>query len=72
MIFGIASRAMPQRDGRAMMSVLTAPLIYPLTIPLLLLDIVASIYQALCFRAYGIARVTLARTDRARIARDDR
>ena len=37
--------------------VLTAPVIYALIIPLVLLDLSVSIYQAVCFRAYGIARV---------------
>ena len=37
--------------------VLTAPVIYAMIVPLVLLDIAVSIYQAVCFRAYGIARV---------------
>jgi len=37
--------------------VITAPVIYALIIPLLLLDICVSVYQALCFPAYGIAKV---------------
>ncbi len=39
------------------MVVLTAPLIYALLLPFALLDLFVSVYQAVCFRAYGIARV---------------
>ena len=37
--------------------ILTAPLIYSLIVPLVLLDISVSLYQHVCFRAYGIPRV---------------
>lgn len=37
--------------------VLTAPVIYSLIVPLVLLDIFVSLYQALCFPAYGIEKV---------------
>jgi hypothetical protein len=37
--------------------VLTAPVIYALIIPLLLLDIFVTIYQHICFPVYGIAKV---------------
>jgi len=37
--------------------VLTAPVIYSLIFPLVLLDIFVSIYQAVCFPAYGIEKV---------------
>lgn len=37
--------------------VLTAPIIYGLIIPIVLLDICVSIYQWICFPAYGIAKV---------------
>lgn len=37
--------------------ILTAPVIYSLIIPLLILDLWASVYQAICFRAYRIPRV---------------
>ncbi len=40
---------------------LTAPVIYSLFIAFLLLDLMASVYQQLCFRVYGIPRV--ARSD---------
>ena len=35
----------------------TAPVIYSLIVPLILVDIWVSLYQAICFRAYGISRV---------------
>lgn len=37
-------------------AVMSAPVIYSMLLPLLLLDIWISVYQAICFRAYGIAR----------------
>lgn len=37
--------------------VLTAPVIYALIVPLLLLDLCVAIYQAVCFPVYGIKRV---------------
>jgi hypothetical protein len=37
--------------------ILTAPIIYSLFIPLVVLDICVTLYQAICFRVYGIARV---------------
>ena len=37
---------------------LTAPLIYATCVPFALLDLCVSIYQAACFRVYGIARVS--------------
>ena len=39
------------------MYVITAPIIYGMIVPLMLLDISISIYQHLCFRVYGIPRV---------------
>lgn len=38
-------------------SILTAPVIYGMVVPIALLDLSLSIYQAVCFRAYGISRV---------------
>jgi hypothetical protein len=38
-------------------NVVTAPFIYSLVIPIALLDLWISLYQGICFRAYGIARV---------------
>ena len=37
--------------------VLTAPVIYALIFPLILLDLFVSIYQAVCFPVYGIPKV---------------
>jgi hypothetical protein len=37
--------------------VITAPVIYAMVVPLLLLDLWISLYQAICFRAYAIPRV---------------
>lgn len=37
--------------------VLTAPVIYALIVPLVLLDLCVSLYQAICFPAYGIEKV---------------
>ncbi len=37
--------------------VLTAPVIYALIVPLVLLDLSVMFYQAVCFPAYGIAKV---------------
>jgi hypothetical protein len=39
------------------LSVVTAPVIYSLIFPMLLLDLAVTIYQHICFRAYGITRV---------------
>jgi hypothetical protein len=38
-------------------NLLTAPVIYSLLVPIALLDFWMSVYQAICFRVYGIARV---------------
>ena len=48
------SRFLADSDAR---SVLTAPVIYSLILPLAILDVWVCIFQAVCFRAYGIARV---------------
>ena len=37
--------------------ILTAPIIYFCLVPALFMDLVATIYQAICFRVYGIPRV---------------
>lgn len=39
------------------LSVLTAHVIYALLLPMLLLDVSITVYQQICFRAYGIPRV---------------
>jgi hypothetical protein len=43
--------------GARPMVVLTAPVIYSIAIPLLLLDLFATAYQAICFPVYGIPKV---------------
>lgn len=37
--------------------ILTAPVIYALIIPVLLLDLFVAVYQTVCFPVYGIPRV---------------
>jgi len=39
------------------LSILTAPVIYSLILPLLLLDLFVTIYQAICFPAYGLVKI---------------
>ena len=38
-------------------NLLTAPLLYSMIVPIALLDLWVSVYQAICFRTYGIERV---------------
>ncbi len=38
--------------------ILTAPVIYSMILPLAILDLTFTIYQHICFRAYGVTRVT--------------
>lgn len=40
-----------------LLNVLTAPVIYAMVVPIALLDLAITIYQTICFRAYGIAPV---------------
>lgn len=47
--------------------IVTAPVIYSLIVPFLILDLWVSLYQAICFRAYGIPQVR--RRDHVRIDR---
>ena len=42
-------------------NLLTAPLIYSMVVPIAALDVWISLYQAICFRVYGIARVSRSR-----------
>ena len=42
-------------------AIITAPVIYSLIIPIMLVDAWASLYQAVCFRAYRIPRVRRSR-----------
>jgi len=39
------------------LSVVTAPVIYSMVVPIAILDLWVTVYQALCFRAYGMTRV---------------
>jgi len=43
--------------GAEILNVLSAPVIYAMIIPMVLLDIFVFFYQHICFRAYGIPRV---------------
>src|SRR6185436_3133187 len=57
-----AHRRLKQRIPRflresSLRNTLTAPVIYSLVVPIALLDLWISLYQAICFRAYGIALV---------------
>ena len=52
-------------------SLLTAPVIYSMLLPLLLVDLGFSLYQQICFRAYGVPLVTRGRyrvNDRYKLA----
>ena len=40
-----------------LLSLATAPIIYSMIVPIALLDLWITLYQTVCFRAYGIARV---------------
>ena len=40
-----------------LLNVATAPIIYAMILPIALLDLWITVYQAICFRAYGITRV---------------
>ncbi len=50
-------RLWPYVSRARLLTVLTAPVIYSLIIPLVLLDIFVAVYQATCFPAYGIPKV---------------
>ena len=53
------------------MTVITAPVIYSLIVPFVLLDLFATVYQRACFPVYGIKRVRRAdfiRVDRHHLA----
>jgi hypothetical protein len=59
----MAHRRFKQTVGRFLresnlLNMATAPIIYGLIVPIVLLDVSVTVYQAVCFRAYGIARVT--------------
>ena len=41
----------------SLLNVVTAPIVYAMVLPIAALDLWITVYQAICFRAYGIARV---------------
>ncbi|MEZ5287893.1 MAG: hypothetical protein R2712_24455 [Vicinamibacterales bacterium] len=43
--------------GGDLASLVTAPVVYSLIVPLVVLDLWVAAYQAICFRAWGLARV---------------
>lgn len=43
--------------GADLLTVLTAPVIYAMVVPIALLDLCVTVYQHICFRAYGLERV---------------
>ncbi len=43
--------------GARLTTVLTAPVIYGMALPLAILDLGMTLYQHICFRAYGVPRV---------------
>jgi hypothetical protein len=50
-------KLMPYLAGAHPLVVLTAPIIYAMIIPFLLLDLFVTLYQAICFPVYGIEKV---------------
>ncbi|HLG57503.1 MAG TPA: hypothetical protein VI485_19330 [Vicinamibacterales bacterium] len=55
-------QSVPAFLGQAsLLNLLTTPIIYSLSLPLLLLDLWISLYQWICFPIYGIARVSRTR-----------
>ena len=50
-------KLLPYVLGANPLVILTAPLIYAGIVPFLLLDLFVSVYQAVCFPIYGIAKV---------------
>ncbi len=61
---------LPYILGARAAHLLTAPLVYALIVPLLMLDLAFTVYQQVCFRAWGIERVRRAdyfRFDRHRL-----
>lgn len=40
-----------------LLNVVTAPIIYSMILPIIVLDLWVTVYQVCCFRAYGVARV---------------
>jgi hypothetical protein len=44
------------REG-SLLSLVTAPVVYSLIVPLLVLDVWTTVYQCVCFPIYGVPRV---------------
>jgi hypothetical protein len=53
----LMQRLAPYLSEAALLNILTAPFIWFILIPALFLDLSVTIFQAVCFRAYGIPRV---------------
>jgi hypothetical protein len=53
----LRQKLLPYLLGANPLVVLTAPVIYAGIVPFLLLDLFVSVYQAVCFPIYGIAKV---------------
>jgi len=53
----LRQKLLPYILGAKPLVVLTAPVIYAGIVPFLLLDLFVSVYQAVCFPIYGIAKV---------------
>lgn len=53
----LVQRLPPYLLEASLLNILTAPLIWIILIPALLLDLTITIFQAVCFRVYGIPRV---------------
>ena len=54
---GFLQRLLPKLLPNRPWNLITAPVIYSMIVPLLILDLFVSVYQATCFPIYGIARV---------------
>jgi hypothetical protein len=54
----LATRLRTYIANASLLNMLTAPIIYSCLLPALFMDIVVTCYQAICFRVYGIPRVT--------------
>ena len=66
----VVAAPQPRREHSAFAFVASAPFIYALAVPLLLLDAMVSLYQWVCFPIYGVERVARAPYfvfDRARL-----
>lgn len=53
----VRTRLLPYLLGAPPAHLLTAPVIYGLVVPLALLDLALTVFQHVCFRAWGIGRV---------------